>query len=47
MEFYELLVLLLANIILTGIVFFSELRFKRGTSNIHPDGEGVESNMKT
>lgn len=46
MELYELLVLLLANIILTGIVFFSELRFKQGVSNVHPDREGLESNMK-
>ncbi len=46
MEFYELLVLLFVNIILTGIVFFSELRFKRGTSNIYSDGEGADNNMK-
>ncbi len=47
MEFYELLGLLIANIILTGIVFFAGSRSKRSMSNIHSDGEGVESNMKT
>ncbi len=46
MEFYELLVLLLANIILTGIVFFAESRSKRRISNIHSDGEEPHHNMK-
>ncbi len=46
MEFNELLLLLFANIILTGIVFFSELRFKQETLNIQPDGEGADNNMK-
>ncbi len=46
MEFYELLVLLIANIILTGIVFFAESRSKIIMSNIHSDGEGPDNNIK-
>ena len=42
MGIYELLVLLGVYLILTGLIFFAESKFKQEVSNIQADGEGVD-----